>query len=216
MTMQFMPKNFTILIFFFLSVIGCSKQRIQSEHFSPQDSIRIVNEIIAHRSEADSFFRNDPDSPFNKDTTVHYEGIKWFPPDVRYVFRTRLFRYERPEQVTILGTKGEERTMVRYGYIIIPLDEKEFRLNVYKSPDRNDRHLAVWFTDETTGKQTYPVGRYVDMEDEQPDPQYLYTINLNNAYNPYCAYSSLYTCAVPRKEDHLDFSVLAGELKYHQ
>ncbi|HMD13917.1 MAG TPA: hypothetical protein VKI62_04780, partial [Bacteroidota bacterium] len=71
--MPSMPKNFIILIFIFLLVIGCSKQRIQSERFSWQDSIRIVNEILLHRSQADSFFRFDPDSPFNEDTTIRYE-----------------------------------------------------------------------------------------------------------------------------------------------
>ncbi len=133
---------------------------------------------------------------------------------MRYVFRTRLFRYDHPEQVTILGTKGKNGPWCHTATLAFR-SKKRIPPNVYKSLDPNDPPFAVWFMNETTGKQTYPVGDDVDMDDEQPDPQYLYTINLNNAYNPYCAYSSLYTCAVPRKEDHLNFSVLAGELKYH-
>jgi uncharacterized protein (DUF1684 family) len=59
------------------------------------------------------------------------------------------------------------------------------------------------------------VGRYLEVGQEVADPDYLYTIDFNNAYNPYCAYSSQYSCAIPRKEDHLDFPIRAGEMKYH-
>jgi uncharacterized protein (DUF1684 family) len=63
--------------------------------------------------------------------------------------------------------------------------------------------------------ETYHVGRYVDVGAEQPDPEHVYVIDFNNAYNPYCAYSSLYSCAIPRREDRIPTPVRAGELKYH-
>jgi hypothetical protein len=40
-------------------------------------------------------------------------------------------------------------------------------------------------------------------------------IVFNRAYNPYCAYTSLYSCAIPREEDHLDIPLRVGERKYH-
>jgi len=43
----------------------------------------------------------------------------------------------------------------------------------------------------------------------------VYIIDFNKAYNPYCAYSSLYSCAIPRREDRIPTPVRAGELKYH-
>ena len=57
---------------------------------------QVTRETLAHRSEVDYSFRNDPDSPFNRDTTIRYDGIKWFPPDPKYYFQSRLYRYERP------------------------------------------------------------------------------------------------------------------------
>jgi uncharacterized protein (DUF1684 family) len=74
----------------------------------------------------------------------------------------------------------------------------------------------VWFTDETTGQDTYGVGRYVDVGNEDADPDHPYVIDFNKAYNPYCAYSNLFSCAVPRKEDHLDIALRVGEMKYHE
>ena len=115
-----------------------------------------------------------------------------------------------------------KRKELKYGYFLLFFNGQRHKINVYKFTPYDSRRfetyrnlLSVWFTDATTGKETYEVGRYIEIGDESPDINHLYIINLNNAYNPYCAYSPQYSCAIPRKEDHLDFSVLAGELKYH-
>ena len=222
---NFMCRKYFILVFIgfiiLITTTNCNKNKKYQLYLSREDSIKIVDEILAHRKEVDSIFQNDPSSPFNRDTSVHFNGIKWFPPDVKYYFKSKLYKYKIPESVLIYGTKGEERKHIKYGYFIINFEGKEYRLNVYKiSPadpnyERYKNYLSVWFTDETTGKETYQVGRYVDVGDENNDPDFLYTINLNNAYNPYCAYTPLYSCAIPRKEDHLNFAVKAGEMKYH-
>jgi uncharacterized protein (DUF1684 family) len=189
---------------------------------TPQDSVRILNEIVQYRTEADSFFRYDPGSPFNKDREAHFDSIKWFPPNLKYYFRSELYKYPDPQTLIVFGTKGEQRHELRYGYFKIICEDNEYRLNVYKTPPSENKpsippnYLSVWFTDGTTGKQTYGVGRYVEIGEENPDPNHVYVIDMNKAYNPYCAYSSIYSCAIPRKEDHFDFPILAGELKYHQ
>ncbi len=81
--------------------------------------------------------------------------------------------------------------------------------------DLKDKVIIVyWFTDKTTGNETYPVGRYLDFELNN-DPEFIYKLDFNRAYNPYCAYSDLYTCAIPTKEDYLDFEIKAGEKTFH-
>lgn len=142
--------------------------------------------------------------------------------NVNFYFRSRLYRYPQPKLVKVMGTQGEEREFVRYGYFILEMDGKQHRLNVYKfAPSDAQRyalykdHLSVWFTDLTTGDETYEVGRYIDVGTENANEKHVYTINFNNAYNPYCAYSALYSCAIPLREDHLEFAVRAGEMKYH-
>ena len=213
-------------IFFFLIIVmltGCQQQQpAVNRWWTTEDSLRIMNEIAVHRQEANDFFNNDPNSPFNADSTIHYDGIKWFPPDIRFYFRSKLYRHEHPETVIVFGTKGEERKELKYGYFILFFERQRHTLNVYKfTPYDAKRYelyknlLSVWFTDETTGKETYEVGRYVEIGDEDPDINHIYTINLNNAYNPYCAYSPQYSCAIPPKEDHLKFAITAGEKKYH-
>ncbi len=194
---------------------GCTKQEIPGK--------RMLEETLAYRAEADSFFRLSPDSPFLRDTSVHYHGLNYFPPDSTFCFASVLHRYAAPAPVTIYGTKGEARPMVRYGYFIVSYGGKDYPLNVYTSaprpgnpPAAANEELSVWFTDATTGRETYNVGRYLDVGQEDPDPKHVYLLNFNNAYNPYCAYTPMYSCAIPMKEDRLPFAVLAGEKKYHE
>lgn len=203
-----------------LCIAGCKPHGTVTT-ISPQDSVMIVRSIEQRRAEADNVFRNDPESPFRKDTSVQFHGINWFPINLKYFFRSRLYKSDHPEPVTILGTKGEERKEIKYGYFLIPYEGRDYKLNVYKSAEestdlRMNRELSVWFTDATTGKETYGVGRYLEVGEEVSDPNHLYILDFNNCYNPYCAYTPIYSCAVPRQEDHLDFPIYAGEKKYHE
>ena len=202
--------------------VGCGRERSNVSKWTPEDSTQIVKEILAHRSRVDSSFRSDPQSPFVRDTSIRFTGIKWFLPNLNYYLTSKLSKHEKPETVQIYGTKGDASRYIKYGYFTFELDGDSYKLNAYKFTADDSRrssiykkYLSVWFTDETTGKETYPVGRYIDVGEEYDDPNHLYTLNFNNAYNPYCAYSSLYSCAIPRKEDHLAVAVKAGEIKNH-
>lgn len=205
---------------------SCSK-KAGLQTLSGGDSLAIVADNLAHRAEVDSFFRYDENSPFRRDTLVAYQGINWFPINPYYRGQSTLHRYDHPDTVDVLGTKGEKRRELRYGYFefVVPGElgnPTMLRLNVYKfTPYDGQRYvlfkdnLSVWFTDKTTGEETYGVGRYVEIGNERSDPSSVYTIDLNKAFNPYCAYSNLYSCAIPRKEDHLDVALRVGEMKYH-
>lgn len=214
--------GFTIAL---LSLASCSR-KTDLPRLTEADSLRIVTENLAHRESAESFFSSDPGSPFLRDTTITFTGIKWFPIDPRFVVHSELHRYEVPETVSVFGTQGEERRQLRYGYFefMVPGDDGQpvtIRLNVYKFTPQDRRrfelypkHLSVWFTDRTTGVETYHVGRYLEVGEEQPDPHHVYEIDLNKAYNPYCAYSDTYSCAIPKEEDHVDVAIRAGEMTY--
>jgi uncharacterized protein (DUF1684 family) len=203
----------------FMPATGCRREPAAQSAMVARDSIQMISEIEQHRASVDAFFRTHPLSPFQQDPSSHYTGIKWFPPDLRFVFRLKLMKYHPAEEVTVYGSKGELRHQRKYGYFNVPFEEKTLRLNVYKeeedAPPPARDHFLVWFTDGTTGNDTYGVGRYIEIGEEDPDPEHLYLLDFNAAYNPYCAYSDEYSCAVPRKEDHLDIAIRAGELKYH-
>lgn len=69
--------------------------------------------------------------------------------------------------------------------------------------------LFVIFADETSGKETYPTGRYLHVN--YPDRSGNTTIDFNYSYNPPCAFTAFATCPIPPKENRLNFSIEAGE-----
>ncbi|OOG73750.1 DUF1684 domain-containing protein [Algoriphagus sp. A40] len=69
--------------------------------------------------------------------------------------------------------------------------------------------LFVIFADVTSGKETYPTGRYLHVN--YPDRSGNTTIDFNFSYNPPCAFTAFATCPIPPKENRLNFKVEAGE-----
>ncbi len=184
------------------------------EKKSPEEK-QYFNEIEQYRNEKNDYMKNNPESPFTQDTTIRFEPLNYFDVDPGFVFKSRLFEYPKKDTITVFGTKGEERKVVRYGYTVFDYKNQPYKVNVYKgTTSGGEEYYSIWFTDKTTGNESYGVGRYIDF-DINPDSNYVYTVDFNLAYNPYCAYSAKYSCAIPTKEDHLDLAVTAGEKKFH-
>lgn len=184
------------------------------KNYTPEEEayIKEINEL---RKLKDEDFKTSLYSPFNQDVKAHYAPLKYFDVDPELKFTSRLFEYGSKDTIKVLGTKGEERKAVRYGYLKFTFDRKEYRVNVYKGwSEDGQEYFSIWFTDKTTGEETYEVGRYLDFE-LSPSKEFTYTIDFNLAYNPYCAYSATYSCAVPTKDDYLDIGINAGEKKFH-
>ena len=55
--------------------------------------------------------------------------------------------------------------------------------------------LFVPFTDLTSGSETYPAGRYLDLDLTRTG---IYVIDFNRAYNPYCYYNRPTTAPIRR------------------
>jgi uncharacterized protein (DUF1684 family) len=187
---------------------GCKKTlTVEDEQY--------IKSVERERAAKDTAFMIEPDSPFKRDSSVRFEPLHYYPVDPAFVFHGRIIRYDKQDSVTTLGTKGDKRTVMRYGYIPFRFHEKDYRANVYTGRNRSGINYAViWFTDLTTGKETYRVGRYLDFT-LSSDPNFSYTVDFNLAYNPYCAYSPQYSCSIPFKEDFIGLEIKAGEKMFH-
>ena len=182
--------------------------------YTPEELIYIKS-IHDSRVEKDSSFQNDPNSPFNFKGKVELHPLNYFNVDPDFVLNSKLTKYERMDTISVFGTKGEERTSIRFGYLKLNYNGSDFKLNVYESIYQDTlKYYSIWFTDQTTNNETYGVGRYINF-DLNENPDHIYMIDFNMAYNPYCAYTSTYSCAIPTKEDHIDIDINAGEKKFH-
>ena len=175
-----------------------------------------LNAIRQERAAKDAWMRDDPSSPFNHaKQPVKFAPLRYFAPDETWVFQSRLRLYPEPESIVIFDTKGRERKGELFGYLAFDRDGATHTLRVYRMPHGEGFYYGIWFTDRSTGEATYEVGRYLDFE-LSPDPDHLYALDFNRAYNPYCAYSPAYGCAIPRREDFLDLAIDAGEKRWHE
>lgn len=206
-------KNVILSIFFLIVLIqfvSCDNKTNESGY-----AVDYSSTLLKERESKDYNLKNDSHSPFNRDPDAKFDNLKYFEPDTNYIFRSRLHRFETKDTITIMGTRGEKRTAIKEGYIVLMHQNQEHRLNVYKSFGPNgEPYYSMWFTDETTGKETYHIGRYLDF-DFVPDEDFVYVIDFNRAYNPYCAYSELFTCPIPTEDDHINFAIKAGEKNFH-
>lgn len=153
-------------------------------------------------------------SPFFADTTIKFKPLNFYPPNKNFIFKSKLYKYENPDSVTIFGTNGQSRNYLRYGYFLLKLNEKQFKLNLYKITLPNGvEHFNLWFKDATNGIETYENGRYLFFTKNE-DENFIYTIDFNKAINPLCAYSKLYVCPIPSSLDSIPVEVTAGEKKF--
>ena len=126
-----------------------------------------------------------------------------------------MVRYERhddPEPLRLVTTEGDVRPAIRAGSVRFELDGTEHELQVY---ELRDAPAEAWgqpflpFMDETSGSETYPAGRYLELA---PGPGDWYLLDFNLAYNPLCAYGkSGFQCPRAPVENRLAFAVRAGE-----
>jgi hypothetical protein len=205
--------SYVLIVILFLTLL--ITEACKEKSFDDPEMKTYVENLLKERKEKDYSLQFDINSPFNRDTTIKFKPLNYYRPDPDFIFKSKLIQYDVQDTVSILGTKGETRPAILLGFLELKKDDKVHKVNVYKSFSRTgEPYYSIWFTDKTTGDETYGVGRYLDFElNENSD--FVYTIDFNRAYNPYCAYSSLFTCPIPRAEDYIDMEIEAGEKNFH-
>jgi uncharacterized protein len=152
----------------------------------------------------------DPQSPrFKK-----YHGLEWYPVDFAYRYVLDLTPNPKADTIVILSTRGNHRRALRMGWFDFKVGHTPCRLEATRllEPGVGENDLGLFFRDATTGKETYGLGRYVDVT-KRPDGRYL--LDFNEAYNPACAFSTHYNCPIPPSANRLTVAIRAGEKDSH-
>jgi len=152
----------------------------------------------------------DPQSPRYK----LYKGMQFFPPDLSYHIVAALTPNPKPDTTIILSTRGNQRHGVRVGWFDFKVKGIPCRLEATRllEPGVGEKDFNLFFTDATTGKETYSVGRYLDPQ-LRPDGRYVLDFNL--CYDPACAYSEHYNCPIPPTTNRLKVPIRAGQMDAH-
>ncbi len=171
--------------------------------------------IQKHRRDKDNFLRLGPDSPLS-DAAKDFDSLRYFAPDINYRVKAKLVPIEK-KQVRVLSTSsGEQVRYLEYAWAVFAFGRDVNELLILEGmdtgPERGQLFLA--FADETSGRETYGAGRYLDLK-KVPAATSI-ELDFNKAYNPYCAYNDAYSCPFPPTENILKVSILAGERNFKE
>ena len=165
--------------------------------------------IAAERSEKDSQFQTASDSPVPADRRRELLPLGYFPIDPDYDVPARLKPIDDQTVVAMPTSTGTQRKMRRVGTLEFSIKAQPLRLTAFVEADAKDlRRLFVPFNDLTSGTETYPAGRYMDLDRTATE---IYEIDFNRAYHPYCYYNLTYDCPLTPAENRLKVPIRAGE-----
>ena len=165
--------------------------------------------IAAIRAAKDESFKNDPDSPVPADKKATLIPLAYFPIDESYAVPASLEPSADRSQIQVPTSIGKLRNLERVGALKFSVKGQALRLTAFRDLESQDANrLFVPFSDVTSGTETYPAGRYMELD---PTPTGIYVVDFNIAYHPYCYYSPEYDCPFPPKENRLALPIRAGE-----
>lgn len=168
-----------------------------------------MTELDEYRAAKDEFFREDAHSPLTPAQRDSFDGLSYFPEDDAFRIHAVLETegVDLNERIVMQTTTGGEQVYRRAGAIRFDVDGEAASLTLYASDDGDD--LFVPFRDGTSGKESYGAGRYLEVDPPGPDGHVV--VDLNRAYNPFCAYNPEWSCPIPPGENWLRVPIRAGE-----
>ena len=167
-----------------------------------------VTQIQSARAALDQMYRNQPDKPMPAAKMNEFLPLKYFPPDPEYVVPASLNPSKERIDAEMPTSQGKIRKHQRVGVLEFTLKGQPLTLGAFVEAGAGLDRLFVPFSDMTSGTETYPAGRYLELDRTSSG---VYTIDFNKAYNPYCYYNPDYDCPIPPRESRLPLPIRAGE-----
>lgn len=138
-----------------------------------------------------------------------FPPLIYYPIDAAYQVPAALTLAPGSEVLELPTSTGLRRKMRRIGTLRFTLRAQELTLTAFVDAAENDmRRLFVPFGDLTNGNETYPGGRYLDLDRTASG---IYDLDFNRAYSPFCVFNAKYDCPLPPRENRLTVPIRAGE-----
>jgi hypothetical protein len=173
---------------------------------APLDSLRLGAFLLSCDKQADDLGRVLVYDPALLASRFH--GFPVFAHDSAWRLEARA-EIAAGDPIAVGTTRGLEKSLVRAAVLSFERNGAPHRLTGFREPGESGA-LFVPFRDETSGGESYGVGRYLRVEWKEGDSRAV--IDFNRATNPWCAYSPYYNCVLPPEENHLALEVRAGEM----
>lgn len=137
-----------------------------------------------------------------------FQGLKWYPIDPKFRIAAKFTPFKTGKSYPIVNVLGDTQNWASPGYVTFQVDGKPCRLVALDEGDI----LFFNFHDKTSGKTTYPAGRFLYAPKPTGDTVVL---DFNKATNPPCAFTNAATCPLPPSDNFLSVAISAGEKTHH-
>ncbi len=197
-------QRWLLLCLLLVLAAGCRNEPPEDKNFAAN--------LAAARAAKDAELLKSPDVvPENRRDELL--PLAYFPIDPDYSVAASLKPSDDQTIIQMSTSTGTERQMRRVGTLEFTLRGQPMHLTAFVEAGAKDlNHLFVPFTDLTTGTETYPGGRYLDLDRNATG---IYVIDFNRAYHPYCYYNPTWECPYPPAENRLKLPIRAGERLKH-
>ena len=166
---------------------------------------------IRHRSFAWTVIKRDGRfalrlRDFDNPAIAAFPPIEYFPIDPAYRVTGTLRLFDKPRVLNVetviegLGYRPESP-----GRVAFEFEGETYEIDAYTSGDE----LFFVFGDATSGRETYPAGRFLYAA--QPDADGKTVLDFNRSYNPPCAFNDFSTCPVAAPQNRIAARIEAGE-----
>jgi len=199
-------KTYVILALCLFSILGNAQDKDQE----------IIESIKKFQIEEDEHYRDAQKSPlrYEMKDVRKFEGHIFFPIDLDFYVLADFKKMKKKKKFKMKTSTDRLPKYYTYGIATFEIKGKKYQLSLYRdvasAKDKEDDYLFLAYTDLTSGQEAYGGGRYINLKIPKGDK---IVIDFNKSYNPYCAYSSRFSCPIPPPENFLDLRVAAG-VKY--
>ncbi len=179
-------------------------------------NIDVIQDIKKWQLALNTEYKNRATSPLTADAFKSFVGHDFFEIDTLYRVNAILVLTNSKEEIPFKTSSTQVSMHRKYATLLFSIKGMAYKLSVYQSIDLMNTstyadYLFLPFFDATTGNETYGAGRYIDLK--IPPKGRKIIVDFNKSYNPYCAYSTLYSCPKVPAENELKIEILAG-VKY--
>ena len=172
-------------------------------------AVPYADEINGWRATKDQFMRESEDSPILPGQRGSFPPLTYFPIAGEYRVPAALTVAASNTTLEIPTSTGKRRAHRRIGKLEFMLKGQPMTLTAFVEVGQQDmRRLFVPFGDMTNGTETYPGGRYLELDRTATG---IYDLDFNRAYHPFCYYNPAFDCPYPPRENRLALPLRAGE-----
>lgn len=141
--------------------------------------------------------------------------VRFYAPNAKYRVPAYVELLSGQQFFNMRTSDGRQKRAIKYARVSFELEGKTHKLFAYQlesllNSKEDKHHFFIPFLDAGSGELTYGGGRYIDFKESDIVSGKL-LIDFNKAYNPYCAFTSGFSCPIPPRENTLEIVVAAGE-----